>query len=209
MSLKSYIRYVDAGHGGWLGWNDNLKPGAAELAKVYKAAGSPANVRGIATNVAGWNAWTATPGEFADAPDGKYNACQDEKRYVTTFGAALKSAGFPSKAIVDTGRNAIQGLRLEVWSFSLFYCQMLIILKWGDWCNVNGAGFGVRPTTETGDTNTDAFVWVKPGGESDGTSDTGAVRYDSFCGKEDGSLYWIFPTVQQLLKKNYSLQARS
>lgn len=120
MSLKSYIRYVDAGHGGWLGWNDNLKPGAAELAKVYKAAGSPTNVRGIATNVAGWNAWTATPGEFADAPDGKYNACQDEKRYVSTFGAALKSAGFPSKAIVDTGRNAIQGLRLEVWSFSYF-----------------------------------------------------------------------------------------
>jgi cellulose 1,4-beta-cellobiosidase len=49
--------YVDAGHGGWLGWNDNLKPGAQELAKVYKAAGSPSQVRGFATNVAGWNSW--------------------------------------------------------------------------------------------------------------------------------------------------------
>lgn len=28
-------------------------------------------------------------------------------------------------------------------------------------------------------------MWVKPGGESDGTSDSSAVRYDSFCGKED------------------------
>jgi cellulose 1,4-beta-cellobiosidase len=31
----------------------------------------------------------------------------------------------------------------------------------------------------------DAFVWVKPGGESDGTSDTSSARYDSFCGLSD------------------------
>lgn len=49
------------------------------------------------------------------------------------------------------------------------------------------AGFGVRPTSITGDTNTDAFVWVKPGGESDGTSDITATDYDSFCGKADGA----------------------
>lgn len=169
LNLPNVAQYVDAGHGGWLGWNDNLAPGAAELAKVYKAAGSPANVRGFATNVAGWNAWSKTPGEFENAPDGQYNKAQDEKRYVSLFGAALSSAGFPNKAIVDTGRNAVQGLRLE----------------WGDWCNVIGAGFGVRPTSSTGDANTDAFVWVKPGGESDGTSDSSATRYDSFCGKSD------------------------
>lgn len=38
---------------------------------------------------------------------------------------------------------------------------------WGDWCNVMGTGFGVRPTTNTGDALEDAFVWVKPGGECD------------------------------------------
>jgi len=83
----------------------------------------------------------------------------------------------PCHAIVDTGRNAVTGLRLE----------------WGDWCNVNGAGFGVRPTSSTGSTLVDAFVWVKPGGESDGTSDTTAVRYDSFCGHEDGLFPLILP----------------
>ena len=56
---------------------------------------------------------------------------------------------------------------------------------WGDWCNVKGTGFGVRPTTSTGDSLTDAFVWVKPGGESDGTSDSSAVRYDAHCGYSD------------------------
>jgi hypothetical protein len=38
---------------------------------------------------------------------------------------------------------------------------------WGDWCNLKGTGFGVRPTTNTGDPLEDAFVWVKPGGECD------------------------------------------
>lgn len=56
LNLPNVVMYIDAGHGGWLGWNDNLKPGAEGLAKVYKAAGSPSQVRGIATNIAGWNA---------------------------------------------------------------------------------------------------------------------------------------------------------
>lgn len=56
---------------------------------------------------------------------------------------------------------------------------------WGDWCNVKGTGFGVRPTTDTGDALADAFVWVKPGGESDGTSDSSATRYDAHCGYSD------------------------
>ncbi|KAK1218664.1 1,4-beta-D-glucan cellobiohydrolase cel6c [Marasmius sp. AFHP31] len=169
LNLPNVAMYIDAGHGGWLGWDANLQPGAQELASVYKAAGSPQSVHGIATNVAGWNAWQKTPGEFENAPDGQYNKAQDESRYVTLFGAALASAGMPNHAIVDTGRNAVQGLRDA----------------WGDWCNVDGAGFGVRPTSNTGNSLADAFVWVKPGGESDGTSDSSATRFDSFCGLSD------------------------
>jgi hypothetical protein len=60
-----------------------------------------------------------------------------------------------------------------------------LCLAWGGWCNVSGAGFGVRPTSDTGDYLEDAFVWVKPGGESDGTSDPTAARYDPFCGLAD------------------------
>jgi cellulose 1,4-beta-cellobiosidase len=57
LNLPNVVMYVDAGHGGWLGWDANLKPGAEQLAKVYKNAGSPKQVRGFATNIAGWNAW--------------------------------------------------------------------------------------------------------------------------------------------------------
>jgi cellulose 1,4-beta-cellobiosidase len=169
LNLPNVVMYMDAGHGGWLGWDDNLDPGAEELASVYKLAGSPSQFRGIATNVAGWNAWDLSPGEFSDATDAEWNKCQNEKIYVETFGASLKTAGMPNHAIVDTGRNGVTGLREE----------------WGNWCNVNGAGFGRHPSADTGSELTDAFVWVKPGGESDGTSDESATRYDSYCGKPD------------------------
>lgn len=169
LNLPNVVMYLDAGHGGWLGWNDNLEPGAEGLAEVYKAAGSPSQFRGIATNVAGWNSYDMEPGEFADATDAEWNACQNEKTYHELFGAALDTAGMPSHAIVDTSRNGVQGLREE----------------WGNWCNVAGAGFGPRPTADTGSEITDAFVWVKPGGEADGTSDESATRYDSYCGKPD------------------------
>ncbi|CAG8972990.1 hypothetical protein HYALB_00007836 [Hymenoscyphus albidus] len=169
LNLPNVAMYIDAGHGGWLGWDANLKPGAEGIAKVYKSAGSPSQVFGFATNIAGWNAWSASPGEFAGTSDAQYNKCQDEKRYVEAFAPLLKTAGMPNHAIVDTGRNAVQGLRAE----------------WGDWCNVNGAGFGVRPTSSTGNSLVDAFVWGKPGGESDGVSDPSADRYDSFCGHDD------------------------
>lgn len=41
--------YVDAGHAGWLGWPANLQPAATLFAQVYKTAGSPPQLRGLAT----------------------------------------------------------------------------------------------------------------------------------------------------------------
>lgn len=86
--------------------------------------------------------------------------------------AALKAVNVPHQAIVDTGRNGLQGLRDE----------------WGEWCNVNGAEFGTFPTNRSGDSQTDAFVWAKPPGESDGTSDTSSVTYNPYCGRRSGML---------------------
>jgi len=57
-ALPNVSIYIDGGHSGWLGWPANL-PGAAELcAKIWKDAGSPAQLRGLATNVAGYNGWS-------------------------------------------------------------------------------------------------------------------------------------------------------
>jgi len=94
----------------------------------------------------------------------------DEMLYITNLAPLLSSAGFPATFITDMGRSGVQNIRSA----------------WGDWCNVKGAGFGLRPTsTNTGSSLIDAIVWVKPGGECDGTSNTSSPRYDNHCGLSD------------------------
>ncbi|KAH7080146.1 1, 4-beta cellobiohydrolase [Paraphoma chrysanthemicola] len=166
LNLKNVVMYLDAGHAGWLGWPANIGPAADLFAKLYKDAGSPASVRGFATNVANYNAWSIATCPAYTTP----NVNCDEKRYVNAFAPLLAARGFPAHFITDTSRNGVQPTKQQAW---------------GNWCNVIGTGFGIRPSTTTDDPLLDAFVWVKPGGEGDGTSDTSAVRYDAKCGSPD------------------------
>ncbi|KAJ5348470.1 uncharacterized protein N7506_001723 [Penicillium brevicompactum] len=182
LNLANVAMYLDAGrhfsnltahvprelirHAGWLGWPANLSPAAQLFAGVYNDAGQPGSLRGLATNVANYNGWSLST--CPSYTSGNSNC--DEKRYINAIAPLLKSAGWDARFITDTGRNGVQPTQQNAW---------------GDWCNVKGTGFGVRPTTSTGDSLTDAFVWVKPGGESDGTSDSSAVRYDAHCGYSD------------------------
>jgi endoglucanase len=41
------------------------------------------------------------------------------------------------------------------------------------WCNPPGRGLGKKPTTTTGATNVDAYLWIKRAGESDGNCNGG------------------------------------
>ncbi|TGO60588.1 hypothetical protein BCON_0034g00240 [Botryotinia convoluta] len=166
LNLPNVAMYLDAGHAGWLGWPANIGPAAQLFGKVYKAAGSPAAVRGLATNVANYNAWTSTSCPSYTSGDSNCN----EKLYINALAPLLTAQGFPAHFITDTSRNGVQPTAQ---------------LAWGDWCNLIGTGFGVRPTTNTGDALEDAFVWIKPGGEADGTSNSSAARYDFHCGLAD------------------------
>ncbi|KAL2858377.1 1, 4-beta cellobiohydrolase [Aspergillus pseudodeflectus] len=163
LDLPNVSMYLDAGHAGWLGWPANIGPAAELYASIYTNASSPASLRGLATNVANYNAFSidTCPSYTSE------NAVCDEQGYINSFAPQLAAAGFDAHFIVDTGRNGKQPTGQN---------------EWGDWCNSKGTGFGVRPTTDTGNELVDAFVWVKPGGESDGTSDQSAERYDAHCG---------------------------
>ncbi|KAI1089442.1 1, 4-beta cellobiohydrolase [Rostrohypoxylon terebratum] len=166
LNLPNVAMYLDAGHAGWLGWPANLTPAASLFAQLYNATGSPAALRGLATNVANYNAW-----EISSCPSytqGNENC--DESKYVNAIAPLLKSAGWDAHFITDTSRNGKQPTSQQ---------------QWGDWCNVIDAGFGARPSAETGSDLLDAFVWIKPGGECDGTSNTTATRYDYHCGLSD------------------------
>lgn len=140
LNLPNVAMYLDAGHAGWLGWPANLQPAADLFAKVYQSANSPAAVRGLATNVANYNAFSI--GTCPSYTSGDVNC--DEEDYITALAPLLKTAGYPAHFIMDTGRNGVQPDPRSAW---------------GDWCNVKDTGFGVRPTTDTGNALEDAFVW--------------------------------------------------
>ncbi|KAK4182068.1 glycoside hydrolase family 6 protein [Podospora australis] len=170
LNLPNVVLYLDAGHGGTIGLDKHLKLGAEELAALYKLAGSPSQVRGIAVNTANYNSWDLSPGEFSNPWKKPENFAINEQRFITMLGKELAKVGVPHHAIMDTSRNGAQGWRYE----------------WEDWCNIYGAGFGRRPTAEgLGLELADAFVWAKAGGVSDGTSDESSPSYDPFCGKVD------------------------
>lgn len=174
--------YLDAGHAGWLGWPANQSPAAELFASIYTDAGKPAALRGLATNVANYNAWS-----LSTAPSyTQGSSIYDEKSYIHAMSPLLEDYGWSGAAfITDQGRSGKQPTGQS---------------QWGDWCNAKGTGFGTRPSADTSDSLLDAFVWyvyliytstvltflrVKPGGESDGTSNTTATRYDYHCGYSD------------------------
>lgn len=96
--------YMDAGHAGWLGWPANLQPAANLFSQVYKNASSPAGVRGLATNVANYNAWSiATCPSYTSG-----NSNCDEERYVNALAPLLQAQGFNAHFITDTGRDGVQ-----------------------------------------------------------------------------------------------------
>ena len=68
-------------------------------------------------------------------------------------------------------------------------------------CAAIGAGIGARPTAATGITGVDAFVWIKPPGESDGISQAGVpdvddpfTVFDPMCDPAARTRYGNYPT---------------
>ncbi|KAK6949046.1 hypothetical protein Daesc_009119 [Daldinia eschscholtzii] len=172
LNLPNAITYLDAGNSNSMDWELHRNVAAKEIIDVYEAAGGPSRFRGFATNVANFNSWDLLPGEFVTGDDSRYIRPQNEQHFVRILSDALQKNGLPARAthaIMDTSRSGVPGLRYS----------------WDDWCNINDAGFGVRPTSQTGDETLDAFVWVKHPGESDGTSDSSEPGYDEICGKDD------------------------
>ncbi|CAO2658578.1 Nn.00g063010.m01.CDS01 [Neocucurbitaria sp. VM-36] len=167
--------YIDAAHGGWLGWADNLKPTAQIFAKVVamaKKLNPAAKIRGYATNVSNYNPFNAKVRENYT----EWSPSWDESHYASSLAPFLEAEGLPSNFIIDQGRVALPGARAE----------------WGEWCNVAPAGFGELPGSKIlNNTHVDSIVWIKPGGESDGR-----------CGLEGAPAAgaWFDEYVQMLVK---------
>jgi len=76
------------------------------------------------------------------------------------YGHIVSAATGGKHFIIDTGRNGNGPTKDE------------------QWCNPDGRALGNAPTSNTGDSVVDAFFWVKPPGESDGTCNGGPKAGD-------------------------------
>jgi len=167
LAMPNTFLYVDAAHSGWLGWTPNTTAIATIFQQVLAAAGGNDKVRGFITNVANY---TVLHGG-TELYDYQGNPCHDETTYVQNLSTALAAVGITNKGfLIDTSRNGKGGIRQQ----------------WGSWCNVHGAGMGERPAPSPA-AGLDAYVWIKPPGESDGTSDSSAPRFDAHCANGDAT----------------------
>ena len=166
LSLPNVYIYVDGAHAGWLGWPKNLPKGAQVFKEVLDAAGGADRIRGFAINVSNYDPPRDPSGAKRSNPD---DPSQDELGYAEDLSAALAKLGVTGKGfIIDTSRNGKAYIRSTP----------------GNWCNVKGAGLGERPRVAPAP-NIDAYLWIKTPGESDGTADPKAARFDENCVSDD------------------------
>src|SRR5688572_12764492 len=182
-AIPNVYNYIDAGHHGWLGWDTNFGPSVQMMMTAATASGAtPAMVHGFITNTANTSALqepyitvdsTTRPSRWID-----WNQFNDELSYAQAFRNQAVSAGFPSNIgmLIDTSRNGWGGSARPTGPSTLADLNARINasridrrIHKGNWCNPSGAGIGERPRAAPA-TGIDAYVWVKPPGESDGSS---------------------------------------
>jgi cellulose 1,4-beta-cellobiosidase len=167
LSLPNVSIYVDAGHSQWLGWPRNLPKSVTLYKQILEAAGGIDKIRGFAVNVSNYNP-IKDPLTHRTTPD---EPSPDERAYVSELNAALTKAGITGKGfLIDTSRNGRPNIRTGA----------------GNWCNIKGAGLGERPRVAP-EPLVDAYVWIKTPGESDGTADEKAARFDENCVSDDAT----------------------
>ncbi|WP_421107541.1 glycoside hydrolase family 6 protein [Streptomyces sp. NEAU-S77] len=242
-AIGNVYNYVDAGHHGWIGWDSNFNPTAQIIKQAATAEGSTVDkVSGIIVNTANYSALKENNFTINDNVNGTtvrqskwvdWNRYVDELSFAQGFRQELVNVGFPSNigALIDTSRNGWGGAArpsgpgattsVDTYVNGGRYDRRIHI---GNWCNQSGAGLGERPKAAPA-AGIDAYVWMKPPGESDGASsqipnDEGK-GFDRMCDPTytgnarngynmSGSLpnaplsgHWFSAQFQQLLRNAY------
>jgi cellulose 1,4-beta-cellobiosidase len=200
-ALPNVYNYVDAGHHGWLGWDTNLMPSAQLFADVAMMAGMQ-TIHGFITNASNYSA-LKEPFFQADSMAGgqpvkaakwiDYNQYVDELGYARGLRDKLIALGFDAKIgmLIDTSRNGWGGASRPKAASSASDVTTFVNesrvdrrIHAGNWCNQDGAGLGERPRADP-ESGIDAYVWIKPPGESDGASrqieNTEGKGFDRMC----------------------------
>ncbi len=197
-ALPNAYNYIDAGHHGWIGWEDsneqydNFNASAALMGSIIGMNGMTADdVAGFITNTANYSAleepyWEVDQNvggqalnQNPDLPWVDWNDFNNELDFAQAFREELIANGYNSDIgmLIDTSRNGWGGDYRPTGPSSsddpvTFVDESRIDQRYqkGNWCNQAGAGLGERPQASP-EPNIDAYVWIKPPGESDGASE--------------------------------------
>ncbi|MEO3874442.1 glycoside hydrolase family 6 protein [Nonomuraea sp. B12E4] len=202
-AITNVYTYVDAAHHAWLGWDSNFNPSVNLFYSTV--AGTTAgvdSVDGFIVNTANYSATTEPYFSVSGSVGGQpirqstwvdWNYYIDEMTFARDLRSALVSRGFRSGLgmLIDTSRNGWGGSARPSGPSSSTELNPFVEqsrvdrrIHAGNWCNQNGAGLGARPTASPA-SGFDAYVWIKPPGESDGAStdienDEGK-KFDRMC----------------------------
>jgi cellulose 1,4-beta-cellobiosidase len=196
-ALPNTYNYIDAGHHGWIGWGDvnpqydNFNASAALFGDLIGQNGMTADdVHGFISNTANYSVLEEPYWEVDQVvgnlpinqnPNVKWvdwNDFNGEKDFTQAFREALIDNGYNENIgmLIDTSRNGWGGdYRPTGPSTSTdpieFVDESRLDQRYqkGNWCNQAGAGLGERPQASP-EPWIDAYVWIKPPGESDGSS---------------------------------------
>jgi cellulose 1,4-beta-cellobiosidase len=186
-AINNVYNYVDIAHAGWLGWNSNFQPAVNLITSTIKGTTDGVNsVDGFISNTANYTP-TVEPYMTANESIGgnpvrsatffQWDTYIDEQSYDADMKTAFIAAGFPSTIgmLIDTSRNGWGGPNRPTGPSTSTDLNTFVNatridkrIDWGNWCNQPG-GIGARPQANPNSTYA-AYVWIKPPGESDGSS---------------------------------------
>ncbi len=187
-NIPNVYNYMDIAHSAWLGWDNNRAASILLYTQLIQGTTAGfASVNGFATDTA-----NVTPLAEPNLPNPDLNVggqpIRSSKFYEWNryfgeidFTEALYkdfvAAGWPSTIgfVIDTGRNGWGGTQRPTAStgndVNTYVDSGRIDRRKhrGNWCNQTGAGIGLPPAAAPGG-HLDAVLWIKPPGESDGSS---------------------------------------
>jgi cellulose 1,4-beta-cellobiosidase len=197
-TLRNVYSYIDIGHAGWLGWPNNFNPAITLISNMIKGTTHGVNsvdgfIDNTANNQVETEPYLTANQQISGNPVRSsfffsWNDYIDEAGYATAWKAAMQTAGLPAAStnmLLDTSRNGWGGCgggpnvsqqcRPTGASTSTVLETFVNASRTdrrpakGDWCNQNGAGLGKTPSANAL-APYQAYIWVKPPGESDGSS---------------------------------------